>query len=77
MVIDSCTLRTHLKGCLRINLVVMVAILLLDSEHFLVREDVFMAVLEVPLDETLCSCPSDFVKSRSKERTFPSRGGAL
>jgi len=59
----SCTLRTHLKGCLNINLVVLVVILLLDSEHFLVREeDVFM-----PLEETLCSYPSDLLQSRSKE----------
>jgi hypothetical protein len=31
--------------------------LLLDGEEFLVREeDVFMPVLGVPLEETLCSC---------------------
>jgi hypothetical protein len=59
----SCTLRAHLKDCLSINLVVQVVILLLDGGNFLVREeDVF-----VPLEETLCSCPSDFLQSRSKE----------
>jgi hypothetical protein len=58
----------HLKGRLSINLVVLVVILLLDGEKFLVREeDVFVPVLSVPLEETLCSCPSDFLRSRSKE----------
>ena len=64
----SCTLRTHLKGLSSINLVVLVVILFLDSENLLVREgDVFMPILGVPLKETLCSCPSDFLQSRSKE----------
>jgi len=64
----SCTLRMHLKGCLSINLFVLVVILLLNSENFLVREgDVFVPVLSVPLEETLCSCPSYFLQSRSKE----------
>jgi hypothetical protein len=64
----SCTLRTHLKVCLNINLVVLVVILLLDSENFLVCEkDVFVSVLGMPLQEMLCSCPSDFLQSRSKE----------
>jgi hypothetical protein len=64
----SCTLRTHLKGCLSINFVVLVVTLLLDVENFLVlEEDVFMPVLGVPLEETLCSCPSDFLQSRSNE----------
>jgi len=67
-VMASCTLRTHLKGCLNINLLVQVVILLLDGEKFLVREeDVSMPVLGVPLEETFCSCPSDFIQSRSKE----------
>jgi len=58
----------HLKGRLSINLVVLVVILPLDGEKFLVREeDVFVSVLSVPLEETLCSCPSDFLQSRSKE----------
>jgi hypothetical protein len=58
----------HLKGRLSINLVVLVVILLLDGENFLVREeDIFVLVLSVPLEETLCSCPSDFLQSRSKE----------
>jgi hypothetical protein len=67
-VMASCTLRMHLKGYLSINLVVLVVILLLNGENFLVREeDVFVPVLGVPLEETLCSCPSDFLQSRSKE----------
>ena len=34
----------HLKGCLSINLVVLVVILLLNGENFLLREeDVFFA----------------------------------
>jgi len=50
----------QLKGSLSINLVVLVVILLLDGETFLVREeDVFVPVLGVPPEETLCSCPSD------------------
>jgi hypothetical protein len=49
-------------------LVVLVVILLLDGEKILVREkDVFVPVLDVPLEETLCSCPSDLLQSRSKE----------
>jgi hypothetical protein len=58
----------HLKGRLSVNLVVLVVILLLDGEKFLVREeDVFVPVLSVPLEETLCSYPSDLLQSRSKE----------
>jgi hypothetical protein len=57
----------HLKGRLSINLVVLVVILLLDGETFLVREEeVFVPVLSVPLEEMLCSCPSDLLQSRSK-----------
>jgi len=67
-VMASCTLRTHLKGLSSINFVVLVVILLLDGENFLVREDdVFVPTLGVPLKETLCCCPSDFLQSRSKE----------
>jgi len=67
-VLASCTLRTHLKGPLSINLVVLVVILLPDGENFLVREeDVFVPVLGVPMEETLCSCPSNFLQSRSNE----------
>jgi hypothetical protein len=52
---------------LNINLVLIV-ILLLDGEKFLVHEeDVFVPVLSVPLEEKLCSCPSDHLQSRSKE----------
>jgi hypothetical protein len=58
----------HLKGRLSINLVVLAIILFLDGEKFLVREeDVFVPVLSMPLVETLCSCPSDLLQSRSKE----------
>jgi len=57
----------HLKGHLSIKLVVLVVILLLDGEKFLVHEeDVFVRVLSVSL-ETICSCPSDLLQSRSKE----------
>ena len=57
----------HLKVCLSINLVVLVVILLLDGEKFLVREgDVFVPVLSVPLEETLCSCSSDRLQRRRK-----------
>ena len=52
----------YLKGRLSINLVVLVVILLLDGEKFLVlEEDLFVPVLRVPLEKTLCSsvgCPS-------------------
>ena len=58
----------HLKGHLNINLVLLVVIPLLDGETFLVRErDVFVPILGLPLEETLCSCPSDLLQSRSKE----------
>ena len=61
-----------------INLVVLVVVLLLDGEKFLVHEeDVFMAVLSVPLEETLYSCPSDLLQSRSREVGVPLSGGAL
>ena len=63
-----CILRMHLKECFSINLVVLVVILLLDGEHFLApEEEVFVSVLSVRLEETLCSCPSDFLQSRIKE----------
>jgi hypothetical protein len=61
----------HLKGRLSINLVVMVVILLLEGEKFLVLdEDVFVPVLSVPLEKTLCSFPSDLIQSRSKEMSL-------
>jgi hypothetical protein len=57
----------HLKGSLSINLVVLLIMLLLDGEKFLVREeDIFVPVFSMPLEETLCSCPSDLLQSRSK-----------
>ena len=49
------------------NLVVLVVLLLLDGENILVREDVFVPVLGVPLEETFYSCTSDFLQGRSKE----------
>jgi len=56
----------HLKGRLSINLVLVV--ILLDDEKLFVREeDVFVPVLSVPLEETLCSCPWDLLQSISKE----------
>ena len=62
-----CILRMHLKEPLKINLVVLLVILLLDGEHFLApEEDVLLSVLSVPLEETLCSCPSDLLHSRIK-----------
>jgi hypothetical protein len=65
-VMASCTLRTHLKGRLSINLV-LVIIMLFDGENFLVREeDVLVPVLGVLVETTLCSCPSNFLQSRSK-----------
>jgi hypothetical protein len=58
----------HLKGRLSINLVLVVVILLLNGEKFLIREeDVFVPILSVPMEEKLCSCPSDLLQSRSKE----------
>jgi len=58
----------HLTGCLSINLVVRGVVLRLDGEDFLVREEgVFVPVLGVPLEETLCSCPSDRLQSRNKD----------
>jgi len=52
----------RLTGCLTINLVLTV-VLLLDGEDFLVREeDVFLPVLSV-----LCSCLSDLLQNGSKE----------
>jgi hypothetical protein len=53
---------------LSINLVVLVVVLLLDGEDFLVHEEgVFVPVLGVSPEETLCSCPSDRLQSRSKD----------
>jgi hypothetical protein len=67
----SCTLRTHLKGHLSINLVVLVVILLLSGEKFLVCEEgVFMSVLGVPLEERLCSCPLDFLQAGVRRCPF-------
>ena len=60
----------HLNERLSINLV-LVVIVLLDGEKFLVREEeVFVPVLCMPLEEMLCSCPSDLLQSRSKEMSL-------
>ena len=61
----------RLTGCLSINLVVLAVVLLLDGEDFLVGEqDVFVPVLGVPLEKTLCFCPSDLLQSGIKEVSF-------
>jgi len=58
----------HLAGHLSINLLVLVVVLLSDGADFLILEDdVFVPVLSVSLEETLYSCPSDCLQSRSKE----------
>jgi len=57
-----------LEGRLSINLLVLVVVLFLEGEKFLIREeDIFVPVLSMPLEETLCSCPSDLLQSRSKQ----------
>ena len=56
-------LRMDLKGRLSINLLVLVVILVLHGENFLLcEEEICLPVLCLPLEETLCSCPSDFLK---------------
>jgi len=57
----------HLMGRLSINLIVLIVVLLLNGEDFLVREDVFVPILSVPLEETLCSCLLDLLQSRSTD----------
>jgi len=55
----------HLMGCLSIVPVILVVVLLLSGEDFLVHEEnVFMPVLGVPLEETLCFCLSDLLQSK-------------
>jgi hypothetical protein len=55
----------RLTGCLSVNLVLAV-VLLLDGVDFLDREEnVFVPVLGVP-PEALCSCLSDLLHSGSK-----------
>jgi hypothetical protein len=55
----------YLTGHLSINLVVLLVVLPLDSEDFLApEEEVFVPVLSMRLEETLCSCPSDRLQSR-------------
>jgi hypothetical protein len=57
----------RLRGCLSINLVALVLVLLLDGEDILIHvEDVSVRVLSMTLEETLCSCLSDRLQSRRK-----------
>jgi len=39
-------------------------------KFLVLEENVFVPVLPVSLEETLCSCPSDFLQIRSKEVSF-------
>ena len=56
----------HLMGHLNINLILLV-VLLLDGEDFLIyEEDVSVPALSLLLEETLCSCSSHRLQSRSK-----------
>jgi hypothetical protein len=56
---------------LSINLVILAVVLLLDGDDILVcEENVFMPVLGVPLEETLCYCPSDLLQSGIKEMSI-------
>jgi len=58
----------HLTGCLRINLVFLVVVLLPDGEDFLFCEEgVFVHAVGMPQEEMLCSCLSDQLQSRSKD----------
>ena len=58
----------HLTRCLSKNLIILAVVLLLDVEDFLVcKEDVFLPILSMPLEETLCSCLSDLLQSGDKE----------
>ena len=56
------------QGTFELNLVVMIVILHHNGENvFVHEEDIFVPVLGVPLEETLYSCPSDILQSRSRE----------
>jgi len=58
----------HHRGRLSINLVVLAVVLLLNGEDILIREEyVFVRILSMTLEETLCSCPSDCLQSGSKD----------
>jgi hypothetical protein len=58
----------QLTGRLSGNLVVLVVVLLLDGEDFLVREEnIFVPVLGLPMEETLCSCRSDRLQRSSND----------
>jgi len=64
-------LSPELKGRLSINLALLVVVLLLGGEKFFILEEgVFMPDLGVPLEETFCTCPSDFRQSSSKDVSF-------
>ena len=61
----------HLIGCLGINLVVLAVVLLLNGEDFLIHEqNVFVPILSMLLEETLCSCLLDLLQSGSKEMSL-------
>jgi len=66
----------HLTGCLSINLLVLAVVLLLvlavvlllEGEDFLTcKEDVFVPILGLTLEEPLCSCPSNHLQNGSKD----------
>ena len=59
----------RLTGCLSIN-VVLAVVLLLDGDFLVREEDVFVPVLGVPLEEMLCSCVSDLLQNGSKEMSL-------
>ena len=54
----------HLMGCLSIIPVILAVVLLIGEDFLVCEEDVFMPVLGVPLEETLCSCLTDLLQSK-------------
>jgi hypothetical protein len=55
-------------GHFSINLVILAVVLLLNGEDFLAgEENVSVPILGVPVEDLLCSCPSDLLQSRSKQ----------
>ena len=58
----------HLTGHLSINLVVLVVVMPPSGEEYLIcEEEIFIPILGMPLEETLCSCLSDLLQSWCKE----------
>jgi hypothetical protein len=49
------------------NLLLLVVVLLDVKDFFVHEEAVYVPVLSVPLEETLCSCPSDRLQSKSED----------